>query len=85
MIRIDFDKLLDTATVDDYIRAESGKAGMEWLRDFWSRFLVDADGKPVDPAEARSALGKLTLNQFKILRREGEVAEIAVPLASETS
>lgn len=85
MIKIDFEKLLDTATVDDYIRAEVGPATMEWLRDFWSRYLVDANGQPVAEEEAQRLLGQLTLAQFRTLRRVGEVADIAVPLPSETS
>lgn len=84
MISVNWELLLDQATVGEYEAVEEGKLTMRELRSFWARFLV-VNGKPAEPHEALEALKALTLRQFQALRREGELREIAVPLQSGSS
>ena len=84
-MKISIDRLLDTATVDEYIKIESESVGITWLRDFWARFLVDDKGAAIEIEAAKKMLGRLTLVQFRTLRREGELRDTAVPLESDSS
>ena len=80
VIKIDLEKFLDTATVDQYIKTEQPGTSLAWLKQFWSDYLVDENGKPVEDGE--SIIGSLTLKQFRALRTEGEVRDVAIPLPS---
>jgi len=59
----------DLLTWDDWIALEELKetytaSGSKAVRDVLARFLVDADGQIMDPAEARAALGRLKVKEI---------------------
>jgi hypothetical protein len=83
IIKIDLEKFLDTATVDEYIKTEQPGTSLVWLKSFWAKYLVDENGQPV--ADADKVIGNLTLKQFRMLRTEGEIRDIAIPLPSQDS
>lgn len=78
-VRVDFERFLDTATVDEYIKSETPSTSMEWLRAFWAGYLVDGSGREMPREEAERVIGGLTLKEFVALRREGELRDVAVP------
>jgi hypothetical protein len=84
MIKLDLDRYFDTATVDEYILTESTSTPMTWLKKFWARYLVDEAGNPVPEEQAFEMLGKLTLRNFRDLRVEGELRDLAIPPASSS-
>jgi hypothetical protein len=54
----------DLLTLDDMIALESG-FNARTMRDVFARFVVDEKGKSPPEAEARAAVGKLTLKELK--------------------
>lgn len=77
-LSIDLERFLDTATVDDYVKVENPGTSIEWMKEFWAQYLV-VDGEKVEVVAAEAILGGLTLRQFRELRREGELRDLAVP------
>jgi hypothetical protein len=60
-LQVDNDRL----TIDDLIALEDGNASMRFMRDFLARFVVGENGEFLPEADARVAVGALSLAQMR--------------------
>jgi hypothetical protein len=71
-------------TLDDLIKLEEGETSIRFMRDLFSRFLVDENGEYLPDEEAIRAMGALYLNDLlqvkeKFIQFVNGLKERAVP------
>lgn len=79
-LRIDENRI----TLDDLIRLEEGDTSIRFMRDLFSRFLVDENGEYLPDEEAIRTMGALYLNDLlqvkdEFIRFVNGLKERAVP------
>lgn len=62
-IKVDQNRLGDLVSVDEFLGMQDGD--FKTIINIVSRFVVDANGNYLEPAEGRKLIGALSMNQLK--------------------